>query len=210
MVFGLFKKKARTPLLDRCKGINSRHIAAIVDSAPSDNKRAKVLFLFVAMAAADFIKSTTNTEGGPLIAKADLDDVTAEVLIWVGFILGRLAGGDCEPGAMDRFGYLTNHELAMLTLAFIEGDMGIDFEPRAAFARRRYGEALKAREDLAAAFATHLNALESRKEPPADFMQQNRLLLVVATFYATMPLGIYRNFQKIFKEHPDKFSFVAD
>lgn len=116
-MLGIFrKKKSSFPLTDLCSKVGMAAIEDLVQRLdPSDDlKRAKILCYFIMYGAADFVNGSLDPgKGGlwegsrALLADTNKDVLTAETIVWLSFLMGRLWSAERDYEMRERVGYLT-------------------------------------------------------------------------------------------------------
>ena len=226
MIFGMFAKAKQPPLTAFCTKLSVRknliRVAGIEATKASlrTDKRAVVLSLTI-MAAAGFFVERFRWDRGVwkssrrYLRGTNLDVITAEAIVWVHSLLGKLWLDDAlkDHEMIERIGPLTFFAASKLALRMVEAKTGFDFEKEAIERRKLYSEGLKDHK-IVEVFTTVLFRSVGRMSlaeplrtvdellPPLEWMP---LLHNVNTFFATMPLEYYKAFKGLLKERPDLF-----
>ena len=196
-------------------------------SSTSLDKRAGVLTLFIMGAAGDFVSGLRwdqqegMWEGSQrYLSDTNLDVITAEAIVWIHFLVGRLwlADKKNDPDMFERLGRGTTHTAFELALSWIEDHTGFNFKPRAIERRKLYLEALKDNTVSFEPFATMVLrsvGCQSFAEPlktigllgPSEWTP---LSMYVGIFYSTMVTGFYETFKNCLRQWSDRFPHDED
>lgn len=222
-MLGIFRKKRPSfPLTDLCSKSSPAFIADFVQRGdPSDeHKRAKLLCYLVMCGAARFVNGSLDPENSELgdgsrslFADTNKDVLTAETIIWLGFLMGRFWTAERDHEMRQRVGYLTLTHVNKLCLSVISDIAGFDCQDRFVESRKLYLAAEKERGDLHEAFIGRLLACSGNKSladrplaalhPP--LINETRLSAAVMIFFSTMPAAMYKNFITLLREHSVEF-----
>ena len=220
MIFGMFAKAKQPPLTAFCTKLSVRKnlirvagIEATKASKPTD-KRAVVLSLTIMAAAGFFVERfrwdrAVWKSSRRYLRGTNLDVITAEAIVWVHSLLGKLWLDDAlkDHEMIERIGPLTFFAASKLALRMVEAKTGFDFEKEAIERRKLYSEGLKDHK-IVEVFTTVLFRSVGRMSlaeplrtvdellPPLEWMP---LLHNVNTFFATMPLEYYKAFKGLLK-----------
>jgi hypothetical protein len=219
MTFGMFAKAKQPPLAEFCTELSvPENLIRVAKASARTDKRAVALSLTI-MAAAGFFLERFHWDRGAwkssrrYLRDTNLDVITAEAIVWVHSLLGKLWLNDVlkDHEMIERIGPLTFFAASKIVLHTVEAKTGFDFEKEAIERRRFYLEELKDHK-IVEAFATVLlrsvgrmslaEPLRTADEllPPLERMP---IVLNVNTFFATMPLRYYKAFKGLLKERPD-------
>jgi hypothetical protein len=222
----VFFGKPKMPLTDACARLsvpeNVLKAADNMSRKPSriDN-RAVVLSLLIMGAAGDFVEGLRWDafdgmwkESRQFFRRTNMDVITAEAIVWITFLMGRLWHADQKKDRemFERIGHVTVTKAGRLSLRMIESLTGIDFTARAVESRKLYFEAMK-EAAVHEAFATVVFrsvGCRSLADPlkhvgPLPPPEWSPLAFHVTAFFSTIPSGVYETFKNMLREWPDRF-----
>ena len=225
-----FRKKAPpAPLSDLCAKCSKGFIARFVQNGDPENeyKRAQLLCYLTMYGADHFINRDLNPKysdiwsgNNSFVTGQNRDVLTAETIVWLAFLLGRLWLHDKEKDSemRERIGYGTFTQANRLLVSTISDAVNFDFNIRAMQARTMYLSSDKERGDLHEVFARRLISSFANKSlsDSAEEINPHTALLIplgltvrlhssVSIFFGTMPLAIYKTFKNALQEFPDNF-----
>jgi hypothetical protein len=172
--------------------------------------------IFVGRLHWDRVKGVSEGSG-QFFWDTNLDVITAEAIIWVGYIMQKLHQHEEDDGIKTRIGDFTFADAHRIVLDRIKSETGVTFKNRAEQSRGVYREAQEDGVTLADAFATTVlrcvgcqSLYEPLKQAPRpmevpmmDWMQLS--VANVTTFYTTIPMAYYKMFKTALIEAPDLF-----
>lgn len=242
MIFRIFCKPLAQPLTEACLKLSDfGNLANMLDrinrasTLDSIDARATALNFFILSASGSLIKSLRweKNDTGPifwegsdtLLRRTNLDVITAEAIVWIGFLMGQLRRADAKRDRemYERVGSTTVGAAGGLGREFIRSFTGVDFSERSKDARMVYSESLKKERPSSEVFASvilarigckrfsdppkQLGLLEDGILPPGEWMP---LSAVVGIFCTTMPPGCYQSFKNLLRQFPERFPTYDD
>jgi hypothetical protein len=201
--------------------VNTRDGSSRVDN------RAKVLALVIMAAAGQFVRplqnhrDDINRDVWRYLRDTNLDVITAEALVWITFLMGRMWNAEKEKDyeIYERIGLGTFRAARLFALGWVEEKTGFDFTTGWTDSMKFYLKQLEERGDLHESFASIVARSAGRRslasplkaisiiESPPEWIA---IVANVTIFFSTIPHGFYETFKNILRDKPDRFPQSQD